>query len=69
MKMDIVVERVAASDQPDRRDVETRRAVRIGMPEGNTHELFPFQFDDTALEFVGDHERRIDLSGKPWFPI
>ena len=35
------------------------------MPEGNTHELLPFQFDDAAFEFVGDHERRIDLSGKP----
>ncbi len=56
MKMDIVVKRIAANGQPDRRGVETCRAVRIGMPERNTDQLFSFQFENTALEFVRDHE-------------
>jgi len=69
MKMNVVVERVAANGQSDRRDVETGCAIGIGVPERNTHELFSFQFENTALELVGDHERRIDLSGETWFPI
>src|ERR1700720_4604715 len=69
MKMNIVVERIAANGQSDRRDVETGCAIGIGVAERNTYELFPFQFENTALEFLGDHERRIDLSGKPRFPI
>ena len=40
-------------------------AIGIGMPERNPYELFPFQFENTVLEFVGNQERRIDLSGKP----
>src|SRR5580704_14636339 len=69
MKMNIVVERIAANGQSDRRDVETGGAIGISVPERNTYELFPFQFENNALEFVGDYERRIDLSGKPRFPI
>jgi hypothetical protein len=57
MEMHIVIGAVARHDQADRRDVETGRVFRIGMPEGNTQELFPFQFDNTSLEFVRDHER------------
>src|ERR1700693_5638813 len=48
---------------------ETGCAIGIGMPERNTYELFPFQFENTVPEFVGNQERRIDLSGKAWFPI
>ena len=44
-------------------------AIGIGMSERNTYELFPFQFENTVLEFVGNQVRRIDLSGKAWFPI
>src|SRR5580700_2212671 len=69
MKMNIIVERIAADGQSDGRDMQTGCAIGIGMPERNTYELFPFQFEKTALEFVGDHEHRIDLSGKAWFPI
>jgi len=69
MKMNVVVERIAANGQSDRRDVETGGAIGISVPERNTHELFSFQFENTALELVGDHERRIDLSGETWFPI
>ena len=69
MKMNIVVERIAADGQSDGRDMETSCAIGIGMPERNTYELFPFQFENTVLEFVGNQERRIDLSGKAWFPI
>jgi hypothetical protein len=69
MKMNIVVERIAANGKSDGRDVETGCAIGIGMPERNTYELFPFQFENTVLEFVGNQERRIDLSGKAWFPI
>src|SRR6266436_4793430 len=64
MKMNIIVERIAANGQSDGGDMETGCAVGIGMPERNTYELFPLQFEKTALEFVGDHERRIDLSGE-----
>ena len=63
MKMDIVVERIAANGQPDRRDVKTRRAIRIGMPERNTDELFSFEFENASHEFIGDHEGRIDCPG------
>src|SRR3984885_8148738 len=69
MKMNIVVERIAANGKSDGRDVETGCAIGVGMPERNTYELFPFQFENTVLEFVGNQERRIDLSGKAWFPI
>src|SRR6266436_962591 len=69
MKMNIIVERIAADGQSDGRDVETGCAIGIGMPERNTYELFPFQVENTVLEFVGNQERRIDLSGKAWFPI
>src|ERR1700741_1807782 len=69
MKMNIVVERIAANGKSDGRDVETGCAIGIGMPERNTYELFPFQFENTVLKFVGNQERRIDLSGKAWFPI
>src|SRR6266446_5583548 len=54
MKMNIVVESIAADGQPDRRDVETGCAIGIGMPERNTNELFPFEFESAALEFVRD---------------
>jgi len=69
MKMNVIVERIAADGQSDRRDVETGCAIGIGMPERNTYELFPFQVENTVLEFVGYHERRVDLSGKACFPI
>src|SRR6202166_3508765 len=69
MKVNIVVESIAADGQSDRRDVETGCAIGIGMPERNTYQLFLFQFENNALEFVGDHKRRIDLSGKSWSPI
>src|SRR6266403_1859245 len=57
MKMNIVVESITADGQPDRRDVETGCAIGIGMPERNTSELFPFEFESAALEFVRDRER------------
>src|SRR5246127_3114767 len=60
MKMNIVVERIAANGKSDGRDVETGCAIGIGMPERNTYELFPFQIENTVLEFVGNQERRID---------
>src|SRR6202166_5282669 len=69
MKMNIVVESIAADGQSDRRDVETGCAIGIGMPERNTYQLFPFQFENTVFEFVCNQERRIDLPGKAWFPI
>jgi hypothetical protein len=47
--MDIVIERVAANGHGYRRDVKACRAVRIGVPKGNTDELFSFQFENTAL--------------------
>src|ERR1700676_5666433 len=49
MKMNIVVERIAAHDKSDGRDVETGCAIGIGMPERNTYELFPFQFEKPSL--------------------
>jgi hypothetical protein len=54
--MDIVVERIAANGQPNRRDVKACRAVRIGMPERDSDKLFSFQFENTTLEFVRDHK-------------
>ena len=41
MKMNIIVERIAADGQSDGRDMETGCAIGIGMPERNTYELFP----------------------------
>src|SRR5579864_9354205 len=69
MKMDVVVERVAANDQPDRRDVKTCRAVRIGVPERNNDKLFSVEFENASHELTRDHKGRIDLTGEPWFPI
>src|SRR5437879_13153946 len=56
MKMNIIVERIAADGQSDGRDMETGCAIGIGMPERNTYELFPFQFENTDLEFVGKYD-------------
>src|ERR1700692_1553194 len=69
MKMKIVVERIAANGKSDGREVETGCAIGVGMPERNTYELFPFQFENTVLEFVGNQECRIDLSRKARFQI
>lgn len=52
--MDIVVERIAVNGQPDRRDVETCRAVGIGMG----------WFLEPAFDyrFAGGHEKSIGMS-------
>ncbi len=69
MKMDALYSRIAANGQPDRRGVETCRAVRIGMPERNTDRMFSFQFENVALQFVAITRVESTCPGKPWFPI
>src|SRR5437879_2221835 len=69
MKNNIIVDRCSADGQSEVSYLATGCTIGIVMPERNTYELFPFQFENTDLEFVGSQERRIDLSGKAWFPI
>jgi hypothetical protein len=41
-----------------RRDERSHRGYAkagVGMPERHTYELFPFQIENTVLEFVGNH--------------
>ena len=46
MKVNIVVESIAADGQSDREDVKTGCAIGIGMPDRNTYQLFLFQFEE-----------------------
>src|SRR5437868_14248510 len=44
MKMNIIVERIAADGQSDGRDMETGCAIGIGMSESTSYELFSILF-------------------------
>ena len=53
----IVIGAVARDDKADRTGVQAGRVVRIGVAEGNAHELFPFQLHNAPFEFIRDDER------------
>src|ERR1700752_2203015 len=62
IEVHIVVGGIAGNHEPDQRNIQTGRMIRVGMAEFHSDQFLPFQINYVPLEFLRDHQVVRNLS-------
>src|SRR5579864_199091 len=68
IQMNIVVSGIASNHEPDRRNMETGRMVRVGVTKFHNHQRIPFEVDHIPFELFRDHQFVRNLARKSRLP-
>src|SRR6266436_4153131 len=68
IEMNVVVGGIASDHEPDRRDMEAGRMIRIRMAYLHDDQFMALQVDHVSLELLCDHQLVRNLSREPGLP-